>query len=420
MNFKNKIITVVGLAKSGQAAARLASEGGAHVRVTEGCQADAVSSKFREWMNKKGIVQEFGGHTPDFIKGSDFVVLSPGVRLDTLVVQWAIEQKIPVIGELEFAYYFCPCPIVAVTGSNGKTTVTTLIGRVLREGDKKVFVGGNIGTPFSDEVLDLTPEHIAVLEVSSFQLETIKHFRPYVAVFINISQNHLDRHADMDEYLNYKMRIFENQTQGDFAVLNACDERIVTASNRVPSKVQWFNGDDQKKQTGYRNPNFLAVDMVASVFGVHPDFCKKVFSEFVGLEHRMEIVRRVNDIVFINDSKSTTTEATRWALTQFNQPVVWICGGRDKNLDFSVLREIVKEKVRAVVAIGEAAGKVKSCFSDLVNVVCPADFKGAVKQAHALAHSADAVLLSPMCASFDMFDNFEHRGQEFKRIVKEL
>lgn len=420
MNLEGKIVTVVGLARSGQAAARLAFQVGAIVRVTDCGSSDQVDSLFIEWLSANNISSEFCGHHEEMVEGSDVVVISPGVRNDAEPVQWAQKKDISVIGELEFAYQFCPCPIIAVTGSNGKTTVTTLIGRVLEKAGKSVFVGGNIGRPLSQHVLDLTAEHIAVLEVSSFQLETIKQFRPQIAVFLNISQNHLDRHADMDEYFRMKAKVFENQAVDDVAILNVRDEKVESLVGELSSRVVWFNGDEQRQKTGYDNPNFLAVDAVMSVLNVERSLMEDVFAEFQGLEHRMEVVREINGVSFINDSKSTTTEASRWALEQIKAPIIWICGGRDKNLDFSVLCEVVDIKVKKIIAIGESAEKIKQTFSNVKEVECVDGFEAAVAKAFGKTQSGDVVLLSPMCASFDMFANFECRGEEFKKIVNEL
>lgn len=420
MVVKGKKVTVVGLAKSGQAAARLAHQLGADVRVMD-CRPAAVFDKdFLAWLSSENIAAEFEKHTDKMIQDADMVVVSPGVPYNAAPLQWARQRGVPVIGEVEFAFCFCPCPVVAVTGSNGKTTVTTLIGRVLAESGRKVFVGGNIGRPLCDEVLLLTADHIVVLEISSFQLETIDTFRPKVVVFLNISQNHLDRHADMEEYFKAKKQIFKNQTGQDFAVLNAADPLVESLAAQVASKIVWFNTEQQAHQTGYDNPNFLAVNAAASVFSIDPACCRKVFENFQGIEHRFETVREKDGVVFINDSKATTVESGRWALTRLNQPVVWICGGRDKLLDFTPLRDIAGQKVKKIIAIGEAALKVKGVFSDVVPVECFTDFTQAVHAAARDAQQGDAVLLSPMCASFDMFENFEHRGREFKRIVGEL
>ncbi|MEW5895136.1 MAG: UDP-N-acetylmuramoyl-L-alanine--D-glutamate ligase [Candidatus Omnitrophota bacterium] len=418
MDIKNLIITIVGLAKSGQAAARLASELGAKVRITEMASADKVNPDFIEWVRKNNICCEFGGHTEQVIQGSSFVVTSPGVPFNAQPLNWARAAGIPVIGELEFAYRFCPCPIIAVTGSNGKTTVTTLIGRILAASGKKVFVGGNIGNPLSDHVMKLTKDYVAVLEVSSFQMETIEHFHPKVAVLLNISQNHLDRHKDMEEYIQAKARIFMNQTDEDTAVLNEEDNSVMSLSASIAAKKILFNNFQQAKS--WTNPNFRAAAAAASVFSIGSEIWNNVFKEFRGIEHRLEVVRTINGVTFINDSKSTTTEASRWALVSLKGPIIWICGGRDKNLDFSVLKDLAATKVKKIIAIGEAAGKISDSFGEEIQVECHTKFDEAVRGAFQQAGPAGTVLLSPMCASYDMFDNFEHRGREFKRIVNEL
>lgn len=420
MNVHGKTVTVVGLAKSGQAAARLAHGLGADVRVTDAGLRSRLDVHFLEWIDSVGIPSEFGGHSAEMIDGSDWVVVSPGVHCDADPIRWSRERGIPVIGELEFAYRFCPCPVIAVTGSNGKTTVTTLIGRILAESGRPVFVGGNIGHPLSDEVRSLTAEHIAVLEVSSFQLETIELFQPKVAVFLNISQNHLDRHSDMEEYFEMKKQIFKNHGPDDVAVLNANDPALVALAPQLKSQVIWFNTADQIRESGIDNPNFLAALSAVSAVGVDRSCANKVFDAFHGIEHRFEVVATKNGVVFINDSKATTVESGRWALLRLNQPVVWICGGRDKGLDFRVLRDLAQSKVKAIIAVGEAAEKIDHAFSDILPVTCFRDFTQAVHVAFRTAAPGECVLLSPMCASFDMFDNFEHRGREFKRIVDQL
>ncbi|HSV44142.1 MAG TPA: UDP-N-acetylmuramoyl-L-alanine--D-glutamate ligase [Candidatus Bathyarchaeia archaeon] len=419
MDFHNKRITVVGLGKSGQAAARLCHQRGARVFLSEYSPIDKIDAGFRCWISEQKIDAEFGGHSRERIEQSDLLVVSPGVPADADPIRWAKAAGILVIGEVELGFRVCPCPVIAVTGSNGKTTVTTLIGRVLEAAGRKVFVGGNIGRPLCDHVEGLTPDHWAILEISSFQLETIQQFRPQVAVLLNISQNHLDRHADMQEYIQAKARIFENQTSGDFAVLNARETVCCDLAGTVKSQVAWFN-EEKAGTIVDSNPNFSAVRAVAGVLGISRECCDQVFQSFKGIEHRLESVAVVNGVEYINDSKSTTTEATRWALLRLEAPIVWICGGRDKNLDFSVLREMVTQKVRTIIAIGEARAKIQGVFDGYAPVECFTDFKLAIEAAARVAVKGDRVLLSPMCASFDMFDNFEHRGREFKRLVKQL
>ncbi len=414
MDIQNKLITVVGLAKSGQAAADLALSKGARVRVSDKRTKDQLSPEVRAWIEKRNLEAEYGGHSSEFAKGSDLLVISPGVPVNAPLLNWARQEKIPVLGEMEFAYRFCPTPIVAITGSNGKSTVSTLIARVLKAAGRDAYLCGNIGTPLSEYIPSLNPQSWVVLEVSSFQLETIEFFRPRVAVFLNISQNHLDRHKDFEEYLTMKKRIFENQTPDDHAVLNRHCEYSRGFAAQLKSKVVWFPRQDEASD---RNPNFSAVCAVAGALGIDQSVCEGVFKDFRGLEHRLEYVRSIDGVDFINDSKSTTAEASRWALNRMDRPIIWICGGRDKGIDFSVLNDLAREKVKHIIAIGEAGLKVQNTFQKIVGVSLSNDFEEAIREAKSKAKSGDCVLLSPMCASFDMFDNFEHRGREFKRIV---
>jgi UDP-N-acetylmuramoylalanine--D-glutamate ligase len=340
------------------------------------------------------------------------------VRLDAAPAQWASEHGIEVMGEVEFAFRLCPCPVVAITGSNGKTTTTTVIAQILKAAGHGVCLCGNIGSPFSKYVLDLTPGDIVVLEISSFQLESTVHFRPHVAVWTNFSQNHLDRHKDLDEYFQAKCKIFANQGPGDFAVLNFQDTRHRELFPRLKAKVRFFNTAD--KPTGVDNPNYLAAMQAAYAFGVGQEACLKTFSEFKGVEHRLEFVRDIKGVDFINDSKSTTVEAGRWALERAHKPIVMICGGLDKHLDYSVLKPLVAQKVKHMIAIGQAREIMRSTFSDVVALEMSTSLEAAVKTARLVAKSGECVLFSPMCASFDMFKDYEDRGRVFKEIVNNL
>ena len=410
---RNKRVTIIGAAKSGQAAARLIVRQGGTAKISDN-GPDKLSDEFKAWAAQNHVERERNGHTPGFIEASDLVVLSPGVRYNAQPAEWARAKGIPVIGEIELAYRYCDRPIIAVTGSNGKTTVSTLIHNVIAEAGHGVCLCGNVGFPFSDFIQDLSKIDYVVLEISSFQLETIVDFKPYVAVFNNFSQNHLDRHKDVDEYFDAKARLFMNQDTNDFAVLNAQDERIKKLVPKLKAKVSYFN------QERTDNPNYLAVTEAVRVLGIDKSVCETVFAKFHGVEHRMELVRTIAGVDYINDSKATTAEAGRWALENTNKPIVMICGGRDKNIDFSVLRELVHKKVKKMIVIGEAREKLKNTFQGVVDIEESPQLDQAVKRAKTIAQAGDCVLLSPMCASFDMFSNFEHRGQVFKDIVRNL
>ena len=427
-DLKNKKVTIIGAARSGIAVANVVLRLGGTAKISESKPLDQFSPQLQELSDPGRVIIEAGGHTKAFIQDSDYVVLSPGVRLDVLPVKWAKERPIEVMGEVEFAFRLAPCPVVAVTGSNGKTTTSTVIAEILKRAGRQVCLCGNIGSPFSKHVLDLKSSDTVVLEISSFQLESTIHFKPHVAVWTNFSQNHLDRHKDLEEYFQAKCKIFANQGAQDFAVLNYQESNWIPAfagmtsfvelAEQLKAKVLFFNTPD--KLAGVDNPNYLAAIQAAYALGISKDICLKVFSEFKGVEHRLEFVRDLEGIDFINDSKSTTVEAGRWALERSLKPVVMICGGLDKHLDYSPLRSLVAQKVKHMIAIGQAREIMKSTFGDVVAVDTFTSLEEAVKAARGIAKPGECVLLSPMCASFDMFKDYEHRGLCFKEIVNNL
>lgn len=419
-SIKNKKVTIIGLGRSGFSLARLIARLGGMVKISEKAVFDPAKHSFQGKALKEIVEMEFGGHTRRFVEDSDLLVISPGVTGDADPVCWARAKGIPVLGEIELAWRFCPCPVIAVTGSNGKTTVVTLIKNIFEQAQRKVCACGNIGLPFSDYVLDLKKGEIVVLEISSFQLESIIHFKPHVAVLLNFSQNHLDRHADLEEYFHAKKRIFENQTKDDFAVLNYQYPRLRNLAKELKARVTFFNTPQTSTAGPFQNPNYLAAREVARLMAIEPRICQKVFESFRGVEHRLEWVRQIEGIDFINDSKSTTAEAGRWALESAPKPVLMICGGRDKNIDFTILRDVVRQKVKRMVVIGEAKEKIKKAFADLISVEEANDLKQAVIRARQDAVAGDTVIFSPMCMSFDMFANFEERGRIFKTIVHGL
>ena len=349
------------------------------------------------------------------IEQSDLIVLSPGVPLDSPCVKWAREFNKLLISEIEAASILCPAKIIAVTGSNGKTTVTTLIGMILEAAGKKVFVCGNIGNPFSGEVEKMQEGDFVVLEVSSFQMETIKDFKPYLAVILNLTPNHLDRYHNLEEYLEAKKRIFMNQEAGDFLVLNGDDPLLSSAAAEARSKTVFF-----KKEAG-RNPNQSAVAAVGNILGVGAGLMQKVFQEFKGLEHRMEEVALINGVRFINDSKATTADSAIWAISNISSPVILVAGGRHKGIDYRVIIPASRGKVKYAFLIGEAKEIIASDLKDSGFAVEKAQtLEEAVTKALRQAKPGDSVLLSPMCSSYDMFKDYEERGRYFKKIVMEL
>lgn len=428
LNLKGKTVTIIGAKRSGLALARLILRLDGKAKISDSLSREKMPSQDLDWLLEQDIKLENGGHTREFLKGSDFLVLSPGVRFDSDVVRWAKDMNIPVFGEIEFAYQFCQSPVIAVTGSNGKTTVVTLINKILTQAGFNSRLCGNVGYPFSDYCLD--KNDYFVLELSSFQLEslfdkadplrkdgTVIGFRPLIAVLLNFSQNHLDRHKDIQEYFDAKTRIFYNQGKNDHAVLNYQNQMIRTLEGKINSDIRWFNTE---KDFSGPNPNYLAVQQVAEILNISQDVFLDVINNFKGVEHRLELVRTLDGIDFINDSKSTTAEAGRWALTQMKSPVMMICGGRDKNIDFTVLSELVREKVKKMFVIGEAKEKIKNSFRGLIQIEECNELEDAVRSAKQQADQGDCVLLSPMCTSFDMFKDYEDRGRVYKSIVNKL
>ncbi len=409
MNLKNKKVTIIGAARSGLAVADLVLRLGGTPKISESKAQVPIPL---------GIPVETGQHTKEFIQDSDLVILSPGVRIDSPPVQWAKDKGIEVIGEVELAYRLCPCPIVAVTGSNGKTTTSTLIAEILKKAGRSVCLCGNIGSPFSSYVLNLKITDTVVLEISSFQLESTVHFKPQVALWLNFSQNHLDRHKDLTEYFQAKKKIFANQDKNDFAILNFAQEEFHDLAKGLKSKVLFFNDPDHPSDIN--NPNHLAALTAAKALGISESISRQVFSEFKGVEHRLELVRTLHGVDYINDSKSTTAQAGQWALERMTKPVVMICGGSEKNIDYKDLKPLVGKKVKHMIAIGEISKQIQDTFSDAVPLEVADSFASAVKKAQQKSSSGDCILLSPMTASFDMFKDYEHRGRTFKEIVEQL
>lgn len=428
MDLKNKTVTILGAQRTGMALARLVARLGGKAKISEKGTENTLPGDFRQWAKQHQVACEFRGHTRPFIEGSDVLVLSPGVPHNSEAVQWARAENSLVLGEIEFAFQFCNKPVIAVTGSNGKTTVVTLIHQVLEAAGRRSCLCGNIGAPFSGYVLDLADKDFVVLEISSFQMETvidpgtpgIRGFKPHIAVILNVNQNHLDRHKDFQEYFDAKKRIFLNQDARDYAVLNAQDQGLKNLAPQLKAQVRFFNAAPLALPGVAPNPNFAVAREVANILGIKDDVCAGVFRNFKGVEHRLELVRQIDGVNFINDSKATTAQAAIWALERLNAPVIMICGGRDKNIDFSVVAPFVRQKVKKMITIGEARAKLKKTFEGVVSLEEYTTLPDAVSRAGAIAQKGDSVLLSPMCTSFDMFANYEERGRLFKELVHNL
>lgn len=421
INLKNKIVTVIGAQKSGIAAAELACKFGADVRLTDA--ADTVSDGLLRWAKETHVEVETGGHTCAFIESSDYVVVSPGVSIYTDIIVHAKARGICVLGEVEFAFQFAQAPVIAVTGSNGKTTVATLSHQIVEASDQLSVLCGNIGVPFSAVVKKCTQPDYFVVEVSSFQLESmldeeaqhrfgITGFQPYIAILLNINQNHLDRHKDMNEYTQAKLRLFMNQKEDDYAIVNHHLDKLLLRPSRFACSTVVFNREDNGV-----NPNKQVLDGLANILNINPEHVDAVYTRFDGVEHRLESVGTVAGVHFVNDSKSTTVESGLWALRNISEPVILLCGGRDKNLDFTTIAEAVCDRVKAVIVYGEAKEKIYAAFKEHTSIFQVEDLSAAFDLALETSEAGDQILLSPMCASFDAFRNFEERGHFFKRLV---
>jgi len=427
MIFKNRKVTVVGLGKSGFAAAKFLHAQKALVHVTEASEKKEALEN-ASYLRGLGMAVETGRHTEAFISGSTCVVTSPGVPHKSMPLEWAHKKRIPVISEVELASIFCKGRIVAVTGSNGKTTTCHLIHRILTDAGKDAVLCGNVGVSFLDTLPSVSRSTLVVLELSSFQLEDSPTLRPDIAVVLNIHPNHLDRHGDIETYARAKENIFRSQKKTDLLVLNGDDPRVRAMAKRAASRAVFFSSKDEPVfrpehclLKGEHNfLNMMAAAAVARRLRVAPSKIKKTLESFTTLEHRIEAVGEAGGVHFVNDSKSTTVDSTRMALLAVKAPVVLIAGGRDKGAPFAQLEGLLHERLRAAVVYGEARERIAECWKTLPCLRMEKDFRAAVKLAYAQAKPGDTVLLSPMCTSFDQFSSFEERGDVFRRLVKEL
>ena len=428
--YKDKKYLVCGLARSGVASAVLLAKLGAHVTIQDIKPKEELElvENFDE-IEKYNIDLYLEKNPDDIVKNFDGIVVSPGIPCDLPFFAKAEEAGVEVIGEIELAYRLCPCKTIAVTGTNGKTTTTALLGEIMKAYRPGSVVVGNIGEPFTGEVLGLTDDVYAVAEISSFQLETAVDFKPHIAVMLNLTPDHLNRHGTVENYAAVKESIFANQDESDFAVINRDDETCRVMASRVKSSVEFFS-KTQLAETHYKTilpgahnaENVMAAITAARCAGVPDKLIRKVVGEFEGVEHRIEFVAEINGARYYNDSKATNTDAAIKALEAFEQPIVLIGGGYDKKADFTEWVGLFKGKVKKVVLVGQTAFQIKETCEKNGFFDCDIaeDFKNAVELCHAAAVDGDIVLLSPACASFGLFDNYEQRGTVFKEIVKDL
>ncbi|MBI4000112.1 MAG: UDP-N-acetylmuramoyl-L-alanine--D-glutamate ligase [Candidatus Omnitrophica bacterium] len=410
LQFDGKKVTVLGARETGIQSALFLKRRGAHVFVSELKESkDFISAK--KALEAQGISCEFGQHSWEEIEDSQLIVVSPGIPPTAAIYQKAIRSEIPVWSEIELAYRAWLGELIAVTGSNGKTTVTTLIRDVLRASGRSAVSCGNIGNSFISEVDQLKPGTVVVLEVSSFQLTHIDQFRPHIAVLLNLSPNHVDWHGSFEEYAQMKWRVFKNQASEDYSLVNMLDLESTKRAKELRSKVVYFNG---KQST---NPNHAAIEEVARLYQIDPGVTRSVLENFSGLEHRFEETGILHGVKYINDSKSTTIASLGWALERVGEGVVLIAGGRPKGGDFRVLRELVKQKVKFLILLGEAKKDMEDAFGDLVSVYSVSSLEEALRVARGVGRPGGTVLFSPACASFDMFQDYQDRGRQFKSIL---
>ncbi|MGA2424935.1 MAG: UDP-N-acetylmuramoyl-L-alanine--D-glutamate ligase [Terriglobales bacterium] len=448
MDLNNKRVLVVGLGKSGVASALFLKSRGARVTVSDSKPEAELRDEILLLL-EQGITVETGGHGDRTFRGQDLIVVSPGVPVDAPQLVQARNLGEPVIGEIELAAQFLAGPIVAITGANGKTTTTALAGEIIAAGKFPTLVGGNIGTPAISLADKAGPATWTVLEVSSFQLETIVEFRPRIAVILNITPDHLDRHRTFANYVNAKARVFENQRADDFSVLNADEPTTAELSGRTRAQLFWFSrtkevergafargshiyfrdGHNERKilpltevplKGGHNLENVLAGVSIGMLVGCEPEQIREAVRNFKAVEHRLEFVARVAGVDYYNDSKATNVDAAVKALESFPANIHLILGGKDKGSDYTVLHELLRQRVKRVYTIGAAAAKIESQIQGAAEIEHAETLENAIRRASQSAVPGDVVLLAPACASFDQFHSYEHRGRVFKETVHSL
>lgn len=448
--FFNKKIVVLGAGVSGISVADILQQLGAKVTLSDAKPAHEIAKDLSQ-LKTRGVSLALGQQTETLLDGTDYIVLSPGISIYIPLVAAAKIRGIPVLSEVEVAYRLSSAPIIAITGTNGKTTTTTLIGEMLKTTGRKVAVGGNIGAALSEQALAAGPDDFVVAEISSFQLEGAIHFRPHIAAVLNLTPDHLDRHHTMAEYQAMKERIFARLDTNDYVVLNYDDVAVRGMAARAPGRVIYFSrrhcldqgfyvdsGNltlkwegktsvicpvaDVQIKGGHNVENALAACAVSYFAGASPENMAAVLKTFPGVEHRIEPVSEIAGVHYYNDSKATNPESTIKALEAFDGHIILIAGGRDKNTDLAEFMQLVKERVDHLVVMGEAGQRFAEAAAqhDVKNIHSVDSLPAAVTLAHTLAKPPQVVLLSPACASYDMFNNYEERGKIFKDLVRRL
>ena len=449
MDFAGKNILVVGLGESGAAASRWLDRQGAHVTVSEKRHESELDRGVITELSDAGIHLEFGGHRIETFLKADLIVISPGVPLDIQPLKEASMKGVPLVGEFELAGRYLKMPAVAVTGTNGKSTVVKLIGEMLHKGGSSVFVGGNFGPPLAEYVSGNQPADYAVLELSSFQLDTIETFSPLVALILNVSPDHLDRYENYDAYVRSKQRIFARQGKGQILILNDDDPLLrsltlkdgpavfryglnrdvgrhafvdsKTITVRLPhGKEVRFSLERFALPGNHNRSNLMAAILTALLLDAAPPDIQEVIDHVAGLPHRLELVDEIKGVAFYNDSKATNIDAAIKSIASFARPIILIAGGRHKGSDYHPLMEAAMNKVKGAVFLGEARDLLAEAWTDVIPWTKATDMQDAVALAYNQAAKGDVVLLAPACSSFDMFKDFQHRGAVFREAVKRL
>jgi UDP-N-acetylmuramoylalanine--D-glutamate ligase len=448
MELRGKKVVVVGLGRTGESVADFLLEHGARVTISEKRTAGEMGPAVEAWRSR-GAVVECGGHDPAAFLAADLIVPSPGVP-KLPAVQAAREKGVPVLAEIELAYRFLRGSLIGITGTNGKSTTATLTHKILAEGGRKAFLTGNIGVPLLSFVRDSRPDHLYVIEISSFQLEYIERFKVHIAVLLNVSQNHLDWHGSFEEYWDAKKKLVERLGRDDWAVLNRDDARVWALAGSGPFGTLGFSrtgtvergacvvGSTIVLRDGaapeepllplgeiplfgaHNRDNVMAAALVGRLLGVPAESMRRSIGGFHGLEHRLEPVRTVRGVEFVNDSKATTVDAASKAVESFDRPIVLILGGKDKGSDFRPLRGVLAGRVKTVVLVGSAKDKIRAALEGTVPLLEARDYAEVVDLAFGAAAPGDVVVLAPACTSWDMFKSFEERGETFKREVGRL
>ncbi len=454
-DFKNSSFTILGAGRSGISVAKLLKKNGAKVFLSDGSEKSRLKFLNEEILKNEGITYELGGHS-DKVFESDIIIKSPGIFPDSDVILKAEKLNKKIYSEIEAAFWFCKCPVIAITGTNGKTTTTVLTGEIFKEAGYNTKVCGNVGLAFSEVVTGLREDSVVILELSSFQLSNIEEFKPKISVLMNITPDHLDWHKSFENYLNAKLEIIKNQTQDDLAIINYDDETLRESIRNTKPDKAFFSIRENLKEKGIDKGSFLdngkiiyfdkeknieeeimnaeeinirgnhnlynslASIISARAFEIKKEIIRDTLIKFPGVEHRIEFVKEVNGLGFYNDSKATNIDSLIVALESFAGNLILILGGREKGNDYSRVDKLVSERVKEIIAIGETKEKVYSHFGKYKKVTKAESMEDAVNKSFEAGVSGDIILLSPACKSFDMFDSFEHRGREFKRFVNLL